>query len=347
MDLTLAQLAVLVQGRPPEQADHRLPLTGFAALGDAAPGDLSFFGNDRYLPDLRRTHASAVLVPRNFPETVEGVALVEVDNPSAAFGEVVRRFSPPPRAFQPGIHPSAVIDSSAVFDREKISIGPFVVIEAGTALGDGTVVNAGCFIGEGVKIGQNCLLHPRVTVYHHCELGNRVSLHSGVVVGADGFGYEFIGGSHHKIDQVGIVRIDDDVEIGANTTIDRARFGRTWIQEGAKIDNQVQVGHNCVVGKHAILIAQSGIAGSTRVGDHAIIAAQSGVAGHLEIGPQVVVAAQSGVTKSLLEKGQYMGFPAAPAPEMRRQLVQVRKIGDILKRLSILEKKSGNSGAPD
>lgn len=341
VELTLAQLAALVQGNLRQREDGPL-LTGFAALADAAPGDLSFFGNERYLPDLRRTKAAAVLVPRDFPELIEGVILVEVDNPSAAFGEVVQRFSSPRPAFRAGVHPSAVIDDSAVFDREKVAVGPFVVIEAGVEIGDGTTVSAGCFVGEGSKIGENCLLHPQVTVYHHCQLGDRVALHSGVVVGADGFGYEFVEGRHRKIDQVGIVRIDQDVEVGANTTIDRARFGRTWIQEGAKIDNQVQIGHNCVVGKHAIIISQAGIAGSSRVGDYAIIAAQAGVAGHLEIGPQVVVAAQSGVTKSLTEKGQYMGFPAAPVAEMRRQYVHLRKIGSILERLSALEKQAGS-----
>lgn len=363
MELTLSQLASLVQGKLPgfdsgstdssplaDTAEilpgvHPLPvLTGFAALADASPGDLSFFGNERYLPDLRRTKASAVLVPAGFSEAIEGVVFVEVENPSAAFAAVVQRFTPPQRVFVPGIHPTAVIDPSVVMDREKVSIGPFVVIEAGVEIGEGTTLGAGCFLGEGVKVGRDCLLYPRATVYRYCLLGDRVALHSGVVIGADGFGYEFVGGRHRKIDQVGIAQVDNDVEIGANTTIDRARFGRTWVQEGVKIDNQVQIAHNCVIGKHAILIAQSGIAGSTRIGDYTIIAAQSGVAGHLEIGPQVVVAAKSGVTKSLLMKGQYMGFPAAPVAEMRRQMAGIRKIGDILKRLAALEKQAGGGG---
>ncbi|RYD34504.1 MAG: UDP-3-O-(3-hydroxymyristoyl)glucosamine N-acyltransferase [Verrucomicrobiaceae bacterium] len=343
VELTLAQLAALVRGSFPEREDCPL-LTGFAALRDAGPGDFSFFGNERYLPDLRRTKASAVLVPRSFEETVEGVALVRVDNPSAAFAAVVQRFSPSRQVFKPGIHPSAVIDPSVVADPGKVAVGPLAVIEAGVVLGEGTTIGAGCFVGEEVRMGRNCLLHPRVTVYHHCQLGDNVALHSGAVVGADGFGYEFVEGRHRKIDQVGTVQIDNDVEVGANTTIDRARFGRTWIQEGVKIDNQVQIGHNCVIGRHAILVAQAGIAGSTRVGDYAVIAAQAGVAGHLEIGPGVVVLAQAGVTKSLLEKGQYMGFPAAPVAEMRRQMVQIRKTGDILRRLKALESQAPTSG---
>jgi UDP-3-O-[3-hydroxymyristoyl] glucosamine N-acyltransferase len=349
MELTLGQLAALVQGKLPAadnanarpEAGPELVLTGFAALADAGKGDLSFFGNERYLPDLRRTKASAVLVPAGFPEEVTGVVLVEVENPSAAFAAVVQRFTPPQRVFVPGIHPTAVIDASVVMDREKVAVGPFVVIEAGVEIGDGTTVGAGSFVGEGVKIGRDCLLYPRATVYRHCVLGDRVALHSGVVIGSDGFGYEFSQGRHRKIDQVGIARIDSDVEIGANTTVDRARFGRTWIQEGVKIDNQVQIGHNCVIGKHAIIIAQAGIAGSSRIGDYTIIAAQAGVAGHLEIASQVVVAAQSGVTKSISAKGQYMGFPAAPVAEMRRQMAGIRKIGEVLKRLAALEKRTG------
>lgn len=358
MTLTLSQLTTLVQGRiiPPINAPSpeagaaadsfrdSLVLTGFAALVDAVPGDLSFFGNDRYLGDLRRTKASAVLVPAGFKEEIEDVFLIEVENPSVAFATVVHRFSPPQRVFTAGIHPTAVIDPSVVMDREKVAIGPFVVIEAGVVIGNGTRLGAGVFVGEDVKIGADCLLYPRATVYHGCVLGDRVTLHSGVVIGADGFGYEFSEGRHRKIDQVGIVRIDNDVEIGANTTIDRARFGRTWIQEGVKIDNQVQIAHNCVIGKHAIIIAQVGIAGSTRIGDYSIIAAQTGVAGHLEIGSQVIVAAQSGVTKSLLEKGQYMGFPAVPAQEMRRQMAGVKRVGEILKRLTALEKQVSGEG---
>ena len=193
--------------------------------------------------------------------------------------------------------------------------------------------------GKARKIGRNCLLHPRVTLYHHTVLGDRVCLHAGVVLGADGFGYEFIDGCHRKIDQIGIVQIDDDVEIGANTTIDRARFGKTWIRQGAKIDNQVQIGHNVVLGRHCVVVAQVGIAGSTAIGDYTVIAAQAGIAGHLELGPQLVIGARAGVTKSILEKGHYMGYPAGPAAEVRKQWVHIRKIGGLLQRVSTLEKQ--------
>ena len=338
MEISLAQLAFLAGGEP-DDADPSLILTGYAALKEAGPGDFSFFGNERYLPDLRKTKASAVLIPTGFAEAIAGVALVRVDNPSAAFAEVVKHFLPPARDFRPGIHPAAIIDPGTVLDPAQVCVKAGAIIEAGVEIGPRTEIGCGSFIGEGVKIGCDCLLHPRVTIYHHTVLGDRVSIHSGVVLGADGFGYEFIDGSHRKIDQVGNVQIDNDVEIGANTTIDRARFGCTLIKEGAKIDNQVQIGHNVEIGRHCIIVAQVGIAGSTRIGDYTVIAAQAGLAGHLEIGPQLVIGARAGVTKSILEKGHYMGYPAGPASEVRKQWVHIRKIGGLLERVAALEKK--------
>ena len=337
MEITLAQLASL-SGGVADSLHATTVLTGFSALKEAGPGDFSFFGNERYLPDLRKTKASAVLVPLGFQEDLPDVALVRVENPSAAFAEVVKRFLPPPRVFRPGIHPSAIIDPGTLLDPAQVCVKAGAIIEAGVEIGPGTEIGAGCFLGEGVKIGSDSLLHPRVTLYHDTVLGDRVSIHSGVVVGADGFGYEFIEGRHRKIDQVGNVRIDNDVEIGANTTIDRARFGCTWIQEGAKIDNQVQIGHNVEIGRHCVIVAQVGIAGSTKIGDYTVIAAQAGLAGHLEIGPQLVIGARAGVTKSILEKGHYMGYPAGPAAEVRKQWVHIRKIGGLLQRVAALEK---------
>ncbi len=336
--MTLAELAALAGAAGPPDGEA-LVLRGFAGLKEAGPGEFSFFGNERYLPELRRTRASAVLVPLDFAESVAGVALVRVANPSAAFAEVVKAFLPPPRVLSPGVHASAVVDPSAVLDRSKVCIKAGAIVEAGVVIGEGSEIGAGCFVGEGSRIGRDCLLHPRVTLYRDTVLGDRVRLHAGVVLGADGFGYEFVEGRHCKIDQVGMVQVDDDVEVGANTTIDRARFGRTWIREGAKIDNQVQIGHNVVIGRHCVVVAQVGIAGSTQVGDYTVIAAQAGLAGHLEIGPQVVIGARAGVTKSLVAKGHYMGFPAAPAAEVRKQWVHIRKIGGLLQRVASLEKQ--------
>lgn len=342
MEITLAQLAELTGGRVNE-ASENLRLTGFAALREARAGDLSFFGNERYLADLRKTKASAVLVPEVFQEEVSGVQLVRVANPSAAFAEVVKHYGPPGRAFEPGIHPAATIHPTVLLNPSAVRVRAGAVIEAGAVIGDGTEIGASCFVGEGVRIGRDCLLHSRVSVYHGTVLGDRISLHSGVVLGSDGFGYEFVGGRHVKIDQVGYVQIDDDVEVGANSTIDRARFGRTWIQQGAKIDNQVQIGHNVTIGRHCIIVAQVGIAGSTSIGDYTVIAAQAGIAGHLELGSQLVIGARAGVTKSLHEKGHYMGYPAGPANEVRKQWVHIRKIGNLLQRVAALEQKGDNA----
>jgi UDP-3-O-[3-hydroxymyristoyl] glucosamine N-acyltransferase len=337
VEITLEQLAALTRGTI-LSGDPQLLLTGFGGLRESGRGDLSFYANDRYLNDLRRTGASAVLVPDGFSEIVAGVALVACENSSASFAEVVKRFRPPSREFRPGIHPTALVDASVKVSASAVSIGPYAVIEADAELGDGTEIAAGCVVGTGTRIGCNCVLYTRVVVGSYCLLGDRVRLHSGVVVGADGFGYEFVGGKHQKIDQVGIVQIDNDVEIGANSTVDRARFGRTWIGEGTKIDNLVQIAHNCIIGRHVIIVAQSGVAGSTRIGDFAVVAAQAGIAGHLDIASGVTITARSGVTADLREKGVYMGMPAQAMKVNQLQQVLVRKLPELFERVKNLEK---------
>ncbi len=312
-------------------------LTGVNSLTEAGPGDLSFFGNERYLPQFRKTRASAVLIPRGGPPAETTCALVEVENPSYAFAETMKRFAIPAPPFQPGIHPTAVIDDSAVFDRDAVCIGAQAVISAGATIGAGTEIGAGCFVGESVRLGEKCLLHPNVTVLRHSIVGNRVILHSGVVIGSDGFGFEPVDGRHRKIDQIGIVQIDDDVEIGANTAVDRARFGRTHIGEGTKIDNLVQIAHNVVVGRHCLIAGQAGIAGSTRIADRVVIAAQAGIAGHLELGSGVVITAQAGVNKSLSTPGQYLGYHAQPIRESLRILALQRQLPEMIDRIRALE----------
>jgi len=341
VEITLEQLASLTQGTI-LCGDARMKLTGFGGLRESGTGDLSFFGNERYLNDLRRTKASAALVPSVFGEEVPGVALIGCANPSAAFAEVVRRFMPPPREFRSGVHPSAVVHQDAKLDPGKVCVGPCAVVEAGAEIGDGTEIGPGCVIGENVRIGRDCLLHPRVTIYRHCVLGDRVRLHSGVVIGGDGFGYELVEGRHRKIDQVGIVQIDNDVEIGANSTVDRARFGRTWIGEGTKIDNLVMIAHNCIIGRHVIIVAQVGIAGSTRIGDYCVIAAQAGIGGHLDLAPQLTIAGRAGVTRDILEKGVYMGMPAQLMKTHQLQQVLVRKLPELFARVKRLEKGRGD-----
>jgi UDP-3-O-[3-hydroxymyristoyl] glucosamine N-acyltransferase len=241
--------------------------------------------------------------------------------------------------FVPGVHSTAVVASDAVFDPQKVSIGPHAVIEEGVSIGDGTIIHSGVFVGRGVRMGTDCTLHANAVIKEHCVLGNRVILHSGSVIGSDGFGYEFINKRHQKIEQVGIVQIDDDVEIGSCTTIDRARFGRTWIGEGSKIDNLVQIGHNCILGKHCIIVSQTGISGSTHLGDYVTMGGQVGVIGHLKIGDHVMFKARSVVTKSISEAGTYTGYPARPLMEGHRMLVLPARIPELIERVSELEKK--------
>ncbi len=339
--LTLQQLCDIVGGEI-TRGDSSLVLKGINAVGEAQAGEVTFLGNPRYLPSLKVSRASAALVAPDFTAADEidpQMALIRVQNPTLSFSSVIRHFGPPTREFSPGVHPSAIVAVDAEFDPQKVSIGPCVVIEAGVRLGAGTTLHAGAFVGHGVVIGADCVIHSQVAIHQRCVLGDRVVIHSSTVIGADGFGYELVQGRHLKIDQIGIVQIDDDVEVGACTTIDRARFGRTWIREGTKIDNLVQIGHNCVIGRHCIIVSQTGISGSTRLGDHVTIGGQVGVAGHLEIADQVLLMAKSGVTKSITQPGAYTGFPARPLMEGRKVLALPGKIPDLIERVRELEKR--------
>lgn len=313
-------------------------ISGFASLKEAGPGDLSFFSDMRYRRLLDQTQATAVLMPLDWTVFPENVVCLGVQNPSVAFETVTERFGLQPEPFTPGVHASAVVGNCVDTNLDKVKIGPNAVIEDGVHIGDGSEVGAGCFVGRGVSMGEDCRMHANSTVHEGCQLGDRVVLHSSSVIGADGFGYEFKDGRHRKVRQSGIVQLDDDVEIGASTTVDRARFGRTWIGEGTKIDNQVQIAHNVVVGKHCIIIAGCGIAGSSRVGDYVVIAAQSGVAGHVSIGSQCILAARTVVTKDLpAGSGTYMGFPATPVMEERRRMVAGRQLPELMERVRNLE----------
>lgn len=335
MQLTVQELAALVGGQFASGADAEKKITGVAAIAEAGENDLTFFGNAKYLPQLKACRAAAALVPADFAEEIPPIA-IRVENPSLAFSKMVERFAPAPIRWEPGVHPSAVIGKNVKLG-EGVSIQPFAVIEDGAEIGDRTVVGAYGYIGHEAKIGADCLLHPRVTIANRCIVGNRVILHSGVVLGSDGFGFEFSQGRHVKIPQIGIVQVDDDVEIGANTAIDRARFGRTWIQQGTKIDNLVQIAHNVVIGKHCILVSHVGVSGSTKLGNYVTLAGQVGVVGHIEIGDQAVVGAQSGVSKSLSGKEVYMGSPAIPAKEWREQVAMLHRLGKLQDRVRKLE----------
>ena len=342
MENTVSELAALVGGQLAFGADGSVKITGVAALADAVPGEMTFFGNPKYLPQLRDSRATAALVPANFSETVPAIC-IRCENPTLAFSKVIERFAPPPVQFAPGVHPTAVVGRNVRLGKD-VSIQPGAVIEDGASIGERTIIGAHSYIGHDAQVGGDCHLHHRVTIGYRCKLGNRVIIHSGVVIGSDGFGFELQDGRHAKIPQIGIVQIDDDVEIGANTTIDRARFGRTWIGAGTKIDNLVQIAHNVVIGKHCIVCGLTGIAGSTKLGNHVILAGQVGTVGHVEIGDGVIIGAQSGVNKSLLSKEIFMGTPAVPAREWKEQVAHIRSLKKLKARVARLEQMPGDTG---
>jgi len=331
---TLEQLAETSGGEL--VGDPSLQITGAGSLAEATPGEVSFFANRKYIGLLRKTRASAVFVPADFAEPIPA-AQIRVSNPTKAFEQVVLKFAPKPITFAPGIHPTAVIDPSAQLG-QRVSIQPHVVIEAGARIGDDTIIGAGGYIGHETTIGSSCLIYPRVTIRERSRIGSRVIIHSGAVIGADGFGFEMVDGRQQKIQQFGLVQIDDDVEIGANTTIDRARFGRTWIQEGAKIDNLVQVAHNVVIGKNTVIAAQTGIAGSVQIGQRVLIGGQVGIIGHVEIGDNTAIGAQSGISKNI-SGGAWWASPAVPLAEAKQQIAWVRRLGKLFARVKEIEKK--------
>lgn len=313
-------------------------LTNFAALDQADVSCVSFYGNSKYREQLESTGAGLVLVPDAEVKAPPGAALVVVGNPITAFDRIVREYGVMPPAFVAGISEFAFVDATAEVDPTLVSVASNATVLAGAKIGKGTRIGAGTVIANGVVVGDDCEIGPNVTICQGCVVGKRVIIHPGVVIGADGFGFEFVDGRHRKIEQIGIVRIGDDVEIGASTTIDRARFGETVIGDGTKIDNQVQIGHNCIIGKHCIIVAQTGISGSTRIGDYVVLAAQCGVAGHLVIADRVTFGGRSGIISSILEPGgTYFGYPARPLKEDRRDAMRIKQLGSLFKRVKTLE----------
>jgi UDP-3-O-[3-hydroxymyristoyl] glucosamine N-acyltransferase len=335
MQILAADIARLVSGEL--VGEGAIIVTGFSGIKEAGKEDLTFLSNPKYEPMLLDTRAGAILVPRH--ASCPGKTLIRVDNPSLSFVHVVKHFLRNAPDYRPrGIHPTAVISPDASIGPD-VAVGAHTVIEDGACIGEGSVIYANSYVGHDSRLGKNCLIYPQVVIREKSVLGDRVIIHSGTVIGSDGYGYATVEGRHVKIPQVGFVVIEDDVEIGANVTVDRARFDKTVIGEGTKIDNLVQIAHNVVIGKHCLIISQSGVSGSTNIGDYVILAGQAGIVGHLKIGDGAVVAAQSGVSRDIKPGEQVFGSPAQPIKVAYRNNAHIQRLDKYVERIKALEKR--------
>lgn len=335
---TVRSLAELVGGTVVGDGAEAV-VNGINDLRSAQADQVSFLGNTKYEAQAQASKAAAILVSSKDAPKFSFTRIV-VDSPSQAFAKIAALFAPPPIRNEPGIHPTAVIAPDAVIG-EGVSIQPNAVISSGARIGARAVIGANSFVGQEAVIGEDARLYPLVTVRERCLIGPRVILHSGAVIGADGFGYDFDPktGRHNKITHTGYVQIDADAEVGANTTIDRGRFGRTHIGEGAKIDNLVMIAHNVTVGPHSVIVAQTGISGSTELGHHVTLAGQVGLAGHLTIGDRAVVTAQSGINKDIPAGIIVSGHHAMPMRESLKVEALTRRLPELLDRIKALEEQ--------
>ncbi len=316
-----------------------IAVKGIATLADATTFDISFLGNDKYRKQVLTSKSAIVLVPHNFvTPPPENRAWIKCDNPSEAFIEITQKFNSYQYIPACGIHDSASIHHSVAIGN-NVHIGAAVILEENVKIGCESVIEAGSYIGPNSQIGEHCRIHPNVTIRERSIIGQRVIIHSGTVIGSDGFGYINSSDGHKKIPQSGVVQIDDDVEIGANVTIDRARFDKTWIKRGAKIDNLVQIGHNVIIGENVIIVAQAGVSGSVDIGNNVIIAGQSGVVGHLKIGEGAILMAKSVWSRDAEPGVAYCGYPAVPRQTFWKQAAAVQKLPELLKRVKSLEKE--------
>ena len=334
---TAAQLAKELDGEV--VGDGSVVLTGFAPAVTAKAGDLTFAENETFFAKAEQSAAAAILV--DGPYTSSGKVLLRVPNARVAFARVLPLFFPE-KKFPAGVHPSAVVAPSAKVD-PAAHVGPFCHIGGEVEIGARAVLQGGNHIGDSCVIGADTNLFPGVILYPLTRIGRNVRIHAGTVIGADGFGYVFDASIHRKVPQVGLVIIHDDVEIGANVTIDRGALGPTIIGRGTKIDNLVQIAHNVTLGEHCLVIAQVGVAGSTHIGDYTTLAGQVGIAGHLKIGSKVIVAAQSGVMRDIPDGGKWLGAPAQPDREAKRQIIAVSQLPDLIRRVRELEKRLDES----
>jgi len=334
IEKTLAELAQAVGGEV--RGDDSLVIRGVSGIKEAKEGDIAFVANSKYFSLISSTGASAIITSREVSDALKPI--IKTDNPSLAFAKIVSLFSSEEVTLPNGVHSSAVIGENVSLGK-NVAIQAFCVIEDNASIGDNSILYAGAYVGQYARIGNDCILHPHVSIREKITIGNRVVVHNGTVVGSDGFGFAKVKGMHHKIPQIGTVVVEDDVEIGANVTIDRARFDKTIIGKGTKIDNLVQIAHNVIIGENSIVVAQAGISGSTVVERNVTVAGQAGLVGHITIGEGAVIAAQAGVTKSVPPNTCVSGYPAKPHHVAKRVNAHVQKLPEMFKKISDLEKK--------
>jgi len=335
MPFTAAEIAGRLQGQV--VGDPATVLDRFAPADRAKAGDLTFAENEDYFTRAEQSAASAIIVDGESVSTSK--VLIRVPNARVAFAKALALFFPEP-VLPAGIHPTAVVTPTAQVDATA-HVGPHCVISERVRIGARAVLHGGSFVGADCRVSEDVVLFPNVTLYPRTELGQRVRIHAGAVIGSDGFGYVLDAGAHRKVPQIGNVVVGDDVEIGANVTIDRGALGPTVIGKGTKIDNLVQIAHNVQIGEHCLLVAQVGIAGSSKLGNYVVLAGQVGIAGHLNIGNRVTLAAQSGVMHNIPDGETWFGYPAQPNKDVKRQMVALRRLPELLKRVSEIENKLG------
>ncbi len=335
--LDLEKIALMINAELVGNPRH--VIVGVADIEQAKSDQISFAANPRYISKIEKSQAGAIIVKADAPK-IEGRNYLIHDDPSEAFQKIIDFLFKDKRkksAFE-GIHPTAVIHPTAKIGK-NVTLGPYCVVDADTVIGDNTYIGAHCSIGWDVKIGSDCQFQPHVTVAEDCEIGDRVVLHSGVILGMSGFGYTQKQGKFTRLEHFGKIILENDVEIGSSTNVQKARFDKTVVGEGTKIDALCEIAHNVQIGKHCIIIGQSVIAGSTKIGNFVMISAKVAIDGHLEIADFVMVRAYSGITKSILKPGAYGGIPAREIKEENRNTAQLRRFSKTLQRIDSLEEK--------
>ncbi|HEX5400003.1 MAG TPA: UDP-3-O-(3-hydroxymyristoyl)glucosamine N-acyltransferase [Verrucomicrobiae bacterium] len=337
MSFTTSEIAELIGGEV--VGDASATLNSFAPAETARAGDLTFAENEDYFVRAEQSAATAIIADQRFSSARK--ILIRVPNARVAFARALTLFFPEPK-FAAGVHPTAVVAKSATVD-PMAHVGPHCTIGERVKLGANCVLQGGNFVGDDSKLGDEVNLFPNVTIYPRTEIGCRVRIHASTVIGSDGFGYVLDNGVHRKVPQIGNVVIGDDVEIGSNVSVDRGALGSTVIGKGTKVDNLVQIAHNVEIGEHSIVVGQVGIAGSTKLGKYVVLAGQVGIGGHLKIGNQVTVAAQSGVMTDIPDGGKWLGSPAQPDKQTKRQMIAIQHLPELLKRVAELERKVGEN----